>query len=419
MRKFRILSAILISGMCLGLLSGCDGAKTNPVHSDVSVTSASDNSYVDGSTVRSFLGEGVQDVTVNSHNVEEAADPYVIRDTVNVTYQAGDFYGLIPQTVTKEMVFCQDKDTLQWTLTDETTLACDVDNEALKGTTWKCEELTEEELKCLFGDKIPAGETGTVYIRIMKKIGLFAVKPDDANTTPAERYFQSVGTNANVIWAGENGSVEIKCAIPDGTVTDSGILNLNLESDNGTVSVSFGSAAVPVSEQEYDQAAGKEIDESKVYMDSLPVFEVTTTSIENGEWRQETGLMIDNLSPELTWEPVEGATKYAVIMLDVSTNNWLSWFVIVDETHLDEGAYTEQDVYVGPYPPGTHTYEVYVIALRTDPKPVSFPIDSSGGDISAKMNFLNVASDGSNGNVLAYGMIRADYTADELYYGYR
>ena len=106
-------------------------------------------------------------------------------------------------------------------------------------------------------------------------------------------------------------------------------------------------------------------------------------------------------------------------MLDVSTNNWLSWFVIVDETHLDEGAYTEQDVYVGPYPPGTHTYELYVIALRTDPKPVSFPIDSSGGDISAKMNFLNVASDGSNGNVLAYGMIRADYTADELYYGYR
>ena len=412
MKNIKLLSVIASAGIMLGMLSGCTGA-------------AAGVSSVDDGVVKSSMGDGIQNVSVKSHNAEavsgsEYGEQYTVKDTVSVSYKAGDLGGLVPQTVTKELYFYQDKDTQQWSLMGEKTTACDVNNDSLKGTTWKCENLDQDSVSKLFGDEVPQGQTGVVYIRIMKKIGLFAVKLDDANTTSTERYFMSVGTNANVVWVGDNAKVETKCSIPSGFVTDSGVLNLDFEGKDSVVNISFGADCVAIPEQEYDSATGKEVDASKVYMDSLPVFNVTTASIENGEWKQETGLMIDNVSPELTWTAVDGATKYAVIMLDTSTNNWLSWFVIVDDiTHLDEGTYTEKEVYVGPYPPGTHTYEVFVRALRTEPQPVSFPMDASGGDINAKMNFLNVASDGSYGNVLAYGTIKADYTAAEMYYGYR
>ena len=76
-------------------------------------------------------------------------------------------------------------------------------------------------------------------------------------------------------------------------------------------------------------------------------------------------------------------------------------------------------MYVGPYPAETHTYELYVVALRSEPKTSGFKIDAPGGDIQARLDSLNTASDGSTGNVLAYSTIKAPYTSPELYYGYR
>ena len=60
-----------------------------------------------------------------------------------------------------------------------------------------------------------------------------------------------------------------------------------------------------------------------------------------------------------------------------------------------------------------------MIALRAEPKDIKFPLDQSGGEISQKMNSLNTAADGTTDNVLAYGTIKAPYTAPELYYDYR
>lgn len=154
-------------------------------------------------------------------------------------------------------------------------------------------------------------------------------------------------------------------------------------------------------------------------MDQLPVFELTTTSIVNGEWKTETGLKEGNLSPALSWKPVEGATKYAIVMIDITTTRWLYWYVIVDKTDLAEGEFTDPSVYTGPYPAGTHTYEIHVIALKSEPKAGSFKVDSSSGDIQSFFDYVNTAKDGSVGNVLSYGTIKAPYTSPELYYGYR
>lgn len=408
MYKNKLISAAVSACILLGFLSGCSGA-------------AKITGIEDSVAIETIKTEDIQSVSVTSHNVEEITgseygSQYTVKDTVSVTYKAGDLEGLLPQTVSKEISFYLNSSTGVWENLEEKTTACTADNEALKGSSWKIVSPSEELVVFLFGD---ASAKGEVYIKLLKTMGLFAFNLDNENNTSSERFFQTVGTNGKFTLVGQNGTVEKKFSITGGSVTDMGLLNLDVESDSGTYTICFGEEAVPIPEMEYDEATGKEVDQSKVYMDSLPVFEVTTTSIEDGEWKRETGLKEGNNSPALSWEPVEGATKYAVFMIDTSTTNWLSWYVIVDKTTLYEGEFTDQSVYVGPYPPGTHTYEVYVLALADDPKPCSFPMDASGGDINAKANLLNVKADGSAGNVLAYGTIKAPYTAPELYYGYR
>ena len=408
MLRNKFISAGISACILFGILTGCSsGPKVAGIEDSVAIE-----------TVKSA---SVQSVSVTSHNVEEITgseygSQYTVKDTVSVTYKAGDLEGLLPQTVSKEISFYLNSSTGAWENLSEKTTACTADNEALKGSNWKIAEPSEEVMNFLFADEAADGE---IYIKLLKTMGLFAFNLEDENNTSSERFFQTVGTNGKFTLVGASGAVEKKFSITGGSVTDAGLLNLDIESDSGKITICFGDVAVPISEMEYDEATGKEVDKSKVYMDSLPVFEVTTTSIENGEWKRETGLKEGNNSPALSWEPVEGATKYAVFMIDTSTTNWLSWYVIVDKTTLDEGEFTDQSVYVGPYPPGTHTYEVYVLALADEPKPYSFPMDASGGDINAKANLLNIKADGTAGNVIAYGTIKAPYTAPELYYGYR
>ena len=159
-----------------------------------------------------------------------------------------------------------------------------------------------------------------------------------------------------------------------------------------------------------------------VYLDTLPQFDVTTDSLdENGEWKLEIGYMEGNISPSLSWDAVDGATKYAIIMMDkTTTNHWFHWFDIVDTTSVTEGQFNDSSLdYFGPYPPETHEYDVYVIALASEPADFFFELDAPGADISTRLNDLNIKADGSNGNVLAYGLIVADYTPGDDYYGNR
>lgn len=402
MQRNKLISGIIASGLILGLLAGCSESKISTIS--------------DEDVVNTFG----HDISVRSHNaVKIEDDQYLAKDIVSVSYKTDDLGGLLPQTVSKDLEYSLNKTTNTWEFTGETTTACAVDNSLLPGSSWKCGPLSPDVLSPLFGDEIPSGDEGVLYFRFMKKMGQFAFNLSNEKNTSSERFFGTVGTGAKAVWTCSSGNIEKSFTITEGSVTDDGDVFLVFTSDCGSATINLKTDAVNISEQEYDEATGKEVDRSKVYMDSLPVFEVTTTSIENGEWRQPSGLKEGNESPELTWEPVEGATKYAVIMIDTSTTNWLSWYVVVDKTHLDEGEYRDQSVYVGPYPAETHTYELYVVALRSEPKTSGFKIDAPGGDIQARLDSLNTASDGSTGNVLAYGTIKAPYTSPELYYGYR
>ena len=400
------VSVCLSFGM---LLSGCSTAAPDASESTIS-----------GSSVP----EIESGITVNSHNIEDVSgteygDQYSKRDIVSVTYNASDMNGLLPQKVGKELEYYYDGSANTWELKNQKTVLCEVDTSNLPGSSWKCRSLSSEDIASLYGDKIPDGNTSVMYIRILKTMGLFAFNLENGKNTSTERFFETTGTKARTVLLASSGNVEKSFTITGGSVTDSGDLFLDFESEGRTCRLHFGKDVLPVTEREYDEATGKEVDKSKVYMDSLPVFEVTTTSIENNEWKQICGLKEGNKSPALSWKPVEGATKYAIIMIDSTTNDWLSWYVITDKNTLAEGEYTDKNIYIGPYPPETHTYELYVVALKTAPQKLSFKLDANGGDIKSYLDKLNTASDGSTGNVLAYGTIKAPYTSPELYYDYR
>ena len=423
MNRNKPVSVLLSVCMLMSIFISSCSAESN-VSVESSVISGGITSVDDAFVMEKVKTDAVKSVVINSHNAEEISgsgygEEYTMRDIVSITYEAGDLDGLLPQTVCKDLEFYLNSTTSSWELLSEKTTACEVDNTNLIGTSWKCDSLSAESLSEVFEGEIPDGDTGTLYIRFLKKMGGFAFNVDNGINTPDERFFVTVGTGAKIAWAGQQGVIEKSVKMTEGSVMDDGVLNLVLGSGEGSVILSFGDNTVLIKDQEYDAAVGLEVDGSKVYKDSLPLIEVTSDNANNGEWDVDIGLKEGNLSPELTWDEVDGAGCYAVFMIDVSTTTWLMWYVIVDTTHFDKGRYTDSTEYVGPYPPGAHDFIVYVVALKDEPKISSYPLDQVTGDIDDKLNVLNTATDGSIGNVLAYGSVKATYTSPELYYDYR
>ena len=369
--------------------------------------------------------EGKNDVVIKSHNTEKVSDQelskdYKTCDTVSVTYVDGEVAGFMAQNISSDIGMYLNKKTKEWEKKTEKITAYTIDTSELRGSCWKFADVSDETLSVLFEDEDTSGNKGAMYIRFRKKMGLFSMDLSKVNDTLEDRPFSSIGSGASVTLMGKDGNIDKSFDINGGYVTENGDVMIFLGAGDDKVELCLGTDLVRVFEREYDETLGLEVPADKVYMDELQVFDVTTTSIENGEWKQETGFKEGNKSPELSWDAVDGAGKYAVMMIDTSTNNILSWGVVVDTNHIDEGMFTTKESgYVGPYPPGTHTFEVFVVALSDDPKITGFQIDTSVGFFDERLTTLNTKADGSVGNVLAYGTIKAPYTSPELYYGLR
>ena len=146
----------------------------------------------------------------------------------------------------------------------------------------------------------------------------------------------------------------------------------------------------------------------------LTSFSVTSSLVSKGTWDNKIAQEGGKTSPDLKWDKVDGATKYVVIMID---GNWLHMDVFTTETSLAEGAYNrrggEGAEYVGPYPPmgSTHTYSVFVFALKGESAKNSFFFDAGGNNINEIFKGLDTDKSGSTGNVLAYGRLDGNYTS--------
>ena len=166
------------------------------------------------------------------------------------------------------------------------------------------------------------------------------------------------------------------------------------------------------SEEEAMQLESDTFIKSTIFED-VQSFNVTSSNLKDGVWdvKITNTKYGENVSPELTWDAVDGATNYVVIMIDGA---WLHMDVFTTETSLSEGAVnggTRGNQYVGPYPPtGTHTYSIFVFALKDEMGKVTLSYDAGGNSIDAIYQGLNKDKDGNEGNVIAYGRLDGNYT---------
>ena len=157
-------------------------------------------------------------------------------------------------------------------------------------------------------------------------------------------------------------------------------------------------------------------------IESYPVFELSSESLTDGVWSDDGAGLSDHpegLSPELSWEPVEGAECYIIYMLDtycytgidnVPPVNLLHWKVQnFTDTHLDAGA--DSNYLAMMPPPGeTRTYDIYVIALKN-------PVERAKGGVRGMcpkfnefLEDLDTDAEGNSGNIISYGYLQGRYT---------
>lgn len=152
---------------------------------------------------------------------------------------------------------------------------------------------------------------------------------------------------------------------------------------------------------------------------NLVTIEVTSESLtQDGKWITDITSFNatpagKNLTPQLSWSEVEGATVYAIYMIDISADNWIHWKAKnVQVTSLELGAELEDSLYIGPYPPsGTNEYKIIVYALKTTPDKYPGSYNSSNAFIE-KLDELDIAN-GQPGNILGIGSISGTVTVGE------
>lgn len=173
----------------------------------------------------------------------------------------------------------------------------------------------------------------------------------------------------------------------------------------------------PMAVETHDQQEESEIEQVKTEVIDIRVTSESLTP--DGKWltvinSAQADPPGSNLTPQLSWDKVEGAEFYAIYMVDNSASYWLHWRAKnVKETSLPLGAELEESSYIGPYPPsGTHEYEVIVYALKQAPAKYPGTFDSAMtplGTIEQKLDTI----DGVPGNIIGKGSIRGTVIVGE------
>ncbi|MCQ2749583.1 MAG: phosphatidylethanolamine-binding protein [Clostridia bacterium] len=141
-------------------------------------------------------------------------------------------------------------------------------------------------------------------------------------------------------------------------------------------------------------------------------FELTSESLVKGKWDNEISNTDKgkNVSPDLKWEPVEGAKCYVIYMVDSDMQYFMHWKADgVTETSLSKGWATKD--YVGPYPPkgGKHTYDIYVFALKNDIPRLKGAFNSQNQKFPSFIEAIDTDVDGNTGNVISCGYLSGTF----------
>ena len=381
----RFLSLVITSALLLSFSVGC-GKSTD-------ADSSSDNG--NGSS-----GNAAGDTFEPQHKTES--------ETVNITA------GMIPQTLEKSVTYVQKTEGGAWEEESTEISKWEIaDGFDLADTVWM---MTADDATTLVTpvDEYFSGRACTLYIHFgneIKNVQTQVGKTGDGKpilditlSTTVDIFFESWGTK--LIYEGI--PVTGAEAYEDGTLTIKGNAG-----EMGDVMIHVPS--------DVQSSTWKDllIAESDTYIanisfDTLPSFEVTSPNVTNGIWDEKiTNTKYgENMSPELKWDAVDGATQYVVIMIDGS---WLHMDVFTTETSLAAGSIEKGErgaQYVGPYPPANapHTYTIFVFALKADPSDFLLLFDMSNNSIDKIYTGLDTDASGNTGNVLAYGRLDGNYT---------
>ena len=103
-------------------------------------------------------------------------------------------------------------------------------------------------------------------------------------------------------------------------------------------------------------------------------------------------------------------------MIDEDDRNHVHWYTTVDRTTMEYGDCSSlEEGYIGPYPPRSHNYTVYVFAVHERPDTADILLDVEGKDIHNRLNEINSASDSFEDNVISVGSIRGSYKWYTIY----
>lgn len=151
------------------------------------------------------------------------------------------------------------------------------------------------------------------------------------------------------------------------------------------------------------------------FVSEYAAFKVTSPNLNSGKWDDKIGERAEakGVSPALSWDPVEGASCYAIYMVDLDTHYFLHWVQgDITETSLAEGG-AAPGKYIGPYPePGsTHRYNIYVIALKNPVERVKGGSNSINPKFPEFIKALDTDASGNTGNIISVGRVCGTYTA--------
>ena len=347
--------------------------------------------------VKELRKESYEGMVLLSHEVKDNTD------TVKYKVIPQNISGKGPQYIVCYAEFAKEGD--EWSLASKSWSEWVVKHNEFNGSNWAADSENVKELSKLFEDNLSFEEGSKVYVHFMKNLNIISVLSNEDASVFETRIGTNFGGTVFYINGDEKNSVDFTCM--EGTVNDDGILSFKLISDNGEGFFTPGVGSSFITKPLYNLIMSDEntdIENAKV-LDNLDTFEVTSESIFYGEWIKETGGVNGNVSPELSWEKVDGATSYAIIMIDVDQGDYLLHAYSISETnHLDLGALGKDEFY-GPQPREPHNYRVYVFALKNETDPGLSILKQL---IDAE-TFLELLNKDNPDNVISYGQVTASY----------
>ena len=150
------------------------------------------------------------------------------------------------------------------------------------------------------------------------------------------------------------------------------------------------------------------------YLYGRDVFEVTSEDLTDGVWPDiiSNTHIGENRSPQLSWDPVEGAEVYVIYMVDSDTNGFLHWKSNnVTDTDLPQGWASPVD-YTGPHIGHgyTHTFDIYVMALKSPVERLQGAVNAVNANLGSFIETIDTDDIGNIGNIIAYGKISGEFT---------